>query len=293
MSDKNKRLRKLLAIRNLDSDVSIIIDSQMDERDESSLFKAHRTIMSEYNIISNYTKPRGITILLKKRTGITLGNVDANDENIIILSILTASNETIDIAAIYGPSDKDDPAFFERVSDKLDNRGYQHKIIIGDWNTTLDACNDQLNYITDPHKKSREVIQSWEDSELIFDAFRYKNPDHKEYTWRVRNSTKASRLDMIWATSHLLDHMEVSHVDNHPDVTDHTSLKATIDLEMQREGPGIFRCKIGIQNNVLYQSIIKNCIKDEIFKALVPSTKIILSMHSLKPEPRLRRNLEP
>ena len=150
MSDKNKRLRKLLAIRNLDSDVSIIIDSQMDERDESSLFKAHRTIMSEYNIISNYTKPRGITILLKKRTGITLGNVDANDENIIILSILTASNETIDIAAIYGPS--------ERVSDKLDNRGYKHKIIIVDWNTTLDACNDQLNYITDPHKKSREVI---------------------------------------------------------------------------------------------------------------------------------------
>ena len=98
---------------------------------------------------------------------------------------------------------------------------------------------------------------------------------------------------MIWATSHLLDHMEVSHVDNHPDVTDHTSLKATIDLEMQREGPGIFRCKIGIQNNVLYQSIIKNCIKDEIFKALVPSTKIILSMHSLKPEPHLRRNSEP
>ena len=31
MSDKNKRLRKLLAIKNLDSDVSIIIDSQIDE----------------------------------------------------------------------------------------------------------------------------------------------------------------------------------------------------------------------------------------------------------------------
>ena len=72
MSDKNKRLRKLLAIRNLDSDVSIIIDSQMDERDESSLFKAHRTIMSEYNIISNYTKPRGITILLKREQELLL-----------------------------------------------------------------------------------------------------------------------------------------------------------------------------------------------------------------------------
>ena len=72
--------------------------------------------MSEYNI-SNYKKPRGITILIKKKTGITLGNVETLDDNILILSILTASNETIDIAAIYGPSDKDDPAFFEKVSD--------------------------------------------------------------------------------------------------------------------------------------------------------------------------------
>ena len=42
---------------------------------------------------------------------------------------------------------------------------------------------------------------------------------------------------MIWATSHLLDHMEVSHIEHLPDITDHASVKATIDLEMQREGP--------------------------------------------------------
>ena len=273
MMDKTKRMRKLLAIRNLDSDISIIIDSQMDERDESCLYKAHRMIMSEYKTVSNYKKPRGVTILIKKKTGITLGNIEIVDENIIILSILTASNETVDIAAIYGPSDRDDPEFFEKVSDKLDSRGYKHRIIVGDWNTTLNANNDLLNYVTDPHKKSREVLQSWEDSEMLFDAFRYKNPDHKEYTWRVRNSNKASRLDMVWATGSLLDHMEVSHVDNHPDVTDHASLKITIDLEMQREGPGLFRCKIGIQNNGLYQSKIKNCIKNEIFNSMVPNAK--------------------
>ena len=96
---------------------------------------------------------------------------------------------------------------------------------------------------------------------------------------------------MIWATSHLLDHMEVSHVDNHPDVTDHTSLKATIDLEMQREGPGIFRCKIAIQNNVLYQSIIKNCIKDEIFKALVPNIKNNLEYALFKTRASLEEEL--
>ena len=157
-SDKKKRLRKLLAIKNLDTDISVIIDSQVNQADESFLYKHHRLLMSEYNIISNYKKPRGITILIKKKTGITLGNVETLDDNILILSILTASNETIDIAAIYGPSDKDDPAFFEKVSDCLINRGYNHRIIIGDWNTTLNATNDQINYITDPHPKSHEVL---------------------------------------------------------------------------------------------------------------------------------------
>ena len=186
-SDKKKRLRKLLAIKNLDTDISVIIDSQVDQADESYLYKHYRLIMSEYNIISNYKKPRGITILIKKKTGITLGNVatlDDNililsDDNIFILSILTASNETIDIAVIYGPSDKDDPAFFEKVSDCLTNRGYNHRIIIGDWNHTLNASNDQINYVTDPHPKSRDVLQSWEDSEQLCDGFRYHNPCSK------------------------------------------------------------------------------------------------------------------
>ena len=72
-----------------------------------------------------------------------------------------------------------------------------------------------MNYTTDPHKKGRE------DSEMLFDAFRYKNPDHKEYTWKVRNCNKVSRVDMVWDTGNLLDHLIVSHIDNHPDVMGH------------------------------------------------------------------------
>ena len=51
-SDKKKRLRKLLAIKNLDTDISVIIDSQVNQADESFLYKHHRLLMSEYNIIS-------------------------------------------------------------------------------------------------------------------------------------------------------------------------------------------------------------------------------------------------
>ena len=42
MTDRKKRLRKLLAIKNLDTDISVIIDSQVNQADESFLYKHHR-----------------------------------------------------------------------------------------------------------------------------------------------------------------------------------------------------------------------------------------------------------
>ena len=78
---------------------------------------------------------------------------------------------------------------------------------------------------------------------------------------------------MVWATGNLLDYMEVSLVHNHPDFTDHASLMITIDLEMQREGLGLFRCKIGIQNSMLYQSKVKTALKNRLFNSLVPNAK--------------------
>ena len=52
-------------------------------------------IMSEYKNVSNYKKTRGITTLIKKKIV---------DDNIMILNILTALNETVYIAAIYWAS---------------------------------------------------------------------------------------------------------------------------------------------------------------------------------------------
>ena len=76
-------------------------------------------------------------VLIKKQTGITLGNVlDHDDKNILVISVMTSANVTIDIAAIYGPSDKDDPSFFQEVYDTLERRGNPNRIIIGDWNAT-------------------------------------------------------------------------------------------------------------------------------------------------------------
>ena len=112
--EKAKSRRKLEAIKELDTDISILIDSHVDKQGLDKLYKDHRPILCKYNFISNYAAKRGILVLIKKQTGITLGNVlDHDDKNILVISVTTSANVTIDIAAIYGPSREDDPSFFQ------------------------------------------------------------------------------------------------------------------------------------------------------------------------------------
>ena len=127
VKEKAKSRRKLEAIKELDTDISILIDSHVDKQGLDKLYKDHRPILCKYNVISNYAAKRGILVLIKKQTGITLGNVlDHDDKNILVISVMTSANVTIDIAAIYGPSDKDDPSFFQEVYNTLERRQSCH-----------------------------------------------------------------------------------------------------------------------------------------------------------------------
>ena len=264
--NKAKSRLKLEAIRSLNTDVSIIIDSHVDKLSLEKLYKDNRVLLSKYNVVSNHAARRGIMILFKKTAGITLGNVlDHENKDILIFSIMTSSNETIDIAAIYGPSHEDDPAFFQEVHDTLERRGNKNRIIIGDWNATLNRATDERGYKTNCHKKVRELLTIWQENELMFDIHSFWQPGAESMTWQTKARDQSSRLDMAWASGSILAKTFINKLFHTHDVTDHASLIVTVDIEAQKNGPGIFRARAGIQYIQKYQTLIKNTIKKILF----------------------------
>ena len=264
--NKAKSRLKLEVISSLNTDISIIIDSHVDKLGLEKLYKDNRVLLSKYNVISNYAARRGILILFKKTTGITLGNVlDHENKDILIFSIMTSANETIDIAAIYGPSHEDDPAFFQEVHDTLERRGNKNRIIIGDWNATLNRVTDERGYKTNCHKKVRELLTIWQENELMFDIHSFWQPGAESMTWQTKAQDQSSRLDMAWASGSILAKTFINKLFHTHDVTDHASLIVTVDIEAQKNGPGIFRARAGIQYIQKYQSLIKNTIKKILF----------------------------
>ena len=53
-SNKQKSRLKLETIKSLDTDISILIDSQVDKSGLEKLYKDHRILLSKYNVISNF-----------------------------------------------------------------------------------------------------------------------------------------------------------------------------------------------------------------------------------------------
>ena len=189
--DGKKASLKIQAIIDMNADIHVIVDSRLDKIGLKKWRKTNKQVISKYNIYGNFSKIRGVTILAKRRIGVTIANVNNIDEKSTVTFRMTTAGGTItDVCAVYAPSDVDSPKFFETAVDAVNSGGCPNRLIIGDFNTTMNVELDQLHYDTDPHFKCREFLTGLEYNEQFLDVFRAKFPDKKSYTWRQGDGKK-------------------------------------------------------------------------------------------------------
>ena len=247
----------------------MIIDSHICESKLETLKKRHRTLFSKYTIIGSPSKNRGILVLLKRHNGCKIANINNNGSNdTLFFTIIFPDQSTLDTLVVYAPS-KDSPDFWEQANTIINNGNSTHKLIIGDFNCTLNHNLDQTGYKTDPHPKSRKIINQLLEQEIYIDSFRHLNPDSKSFTFRTKDNKKRSRLDYGLISPSLAPYLNnVQHIAHHYDNTDHSTILLEVDITNSERGKGIFRCPANIHNNTDYQILIKNTIKKSIFSCL-------------------------
>ena len=116
--------------------------------------------VSQYEFYSSNSKYRGYIILIKKASGATASNILCHDSDTMIFDLALPGGILINTAALYGPNGDDDQ-YWSTVKSILDTRTGDGKMILGDFNVTLNFARDTFNYLTDPHKKCRKVINQW------------------------------------------------------------------------------------------------------------------------------------
>jgi hypothetical protein len=152
---------KLHTLIDHNSDICIVLDHHMDTRKLQTLTKNNRQIVSKYTIYGTPSIKRGILILVKKRSGCTLSNVESLANNdILAFNIIMPDMSVIHTTAIYAPT-ADLPTFWDTVNETISKGDIENKLIIGDFNVTLNHNNDSYGYKTDHHPKPRRVINGW------------------------------------------------------------------------------------------------------------------------------------
>ena len=85
----------------------------------------------------------------------------------------------ISALAVYAPSHKDMPSFWEHAYNEISQNNNDHRLILGDFNCTLNHTLDSSGYKTDPHSKSRAIISKMRLSLTLLDtSIQTPNPLH-------------------------------------------------------------------------------------------------------------------
>ena len=86
----------------------------------------------------------------------------------------------INTLAVYGPSHEDDSKYWVKVCKSLEGDA---RLILGDFNSTLDLDRDTMNYVTDPHSKVRPLLRQWLLNRDFIDVYDELHPGVSSYAW--------------------------------------------------------------------------------------------------------------
>ena len=255
--ESHKKLRSILA--NSPS-VAIMTESHLTTHKWEVFLSRFRFELANY---SGHLLPngrRGIVVLINKHQ-ISVNSTEEINPNVLKISA-EINEKTLAIFATYAPSNESNVDFFVDLRRSQLRCSETYQIIAGDLNTTLDPNWDRVGYTRDEHWRSRAIINDWAEDENgngMLDAYRVFNPELREFTWRNKSLSQQARLDYILVSENLVFALKKCQIIHHPwEITDHSSVLASFQMEEIEKGPGSFRAMPGIQLIPAYDAQVRN-----------------------------------
>ena len=192
---------------------------------------------------------RGVAILTSKEIYSIMSNIYIDLEGRYIIVDVMENDTKITLVALYAPN-TDDPLFFQQIAKLLRDRE-EKKILIGDYNLTLDVEMDRLNTYCNNSRSLQEVENMMEEF-CLRDIWRDRNPNERQYSW-IKNTVrgqdrKASRIDFALISGGLDQMTEmVLHISSV--MTDHRAVYMVIETIENTRGTGCWKF-----NNMLLQN---------------------------------------
>jgi len=100
-----------------------------------------------------------------------------------IIIDLVVGELTLTICNIYAAS-KDDPTFFQNVSEQMTSFKCEEIIFGQEFNLVLDVLKDKKGGKQTTHQNSLKVVQNFQNNLDLTDIWLDLDPEERRYTWR-------------------------------------------------------------------------------------------------------------
>ena len=95
--------------------------------------------------------------------------------------------------------------------------------------------NKDLDYVgytgQDPHHASRDFLFGLQEDNVLIDVFRFLHPYDLNYTWKVHNTQKRSRIEINLANQNLISGViGMKHTWNQSGYSDYAMVTVVVDF---------------------------------------------------------------
>ena len=201
---------------------------------------------------------RGVAALMSKSIYSKVRNIYSDSDGRIICFDL-CDEVVVSICAIYAPNE-DKPEFFQNIELLMQERS-ENKVILGDFNLTMDVNIDRENTFNN-NNKSRDKVLDMCNEFCLIDIWRSRNLDQREYSWIKKNCfpIKASRLDFALLSGGLDQYVEmVEYISSIK--TDHRGIYVVLQLSPFERGLGYWKLNCSLLQNQNYVEFINREIE--------------------------------
>ena len=173
--------------------------------------------------------------------------------------------DDIIIMGVYGPSvdiQSEKCRFLEELRNLLLSVETQKVFLAGDFNIKLSKLDsDSTNYCcTRASNKLQDILSEFS----LEDAWRFKYPATRRYTWRRSNPVQQSRIDHIFTSRSIISNNVAEVRIDTGILSDHSFVSIDMQISSERRGPGIWR-----YNNLLLDDTSHvNTVRAEIDEAV-------------------------
>ena len=259
IGDYHKRKDVFDYLRGKNANIILLQETHLKTQDENVIRS-----MWGYDCLLNgiSTNSNGVGIFFSTNFHYKIHRINRDLEGRYILLDIEMNNHRHTLVNIYGPSDRDNPDFFDDVLEKIEYMNNESIIIGGDWNVILDMNLDSFRYRGRNRPRAREKIFELMEVSKLKDVWRELNPNDRKFTWRRFNSIQQGRLDYFLISENVLQNTESALIE--PGYrSDHSII--TIIINTNKNGPKPrthWKFNNSLLRDIKYIDTIKTMISD-------------------------------